>query len=190
MKVGVYVGSFDPVHKGHINMVKQLLNRRVVEKVMMVATESYWSKSLDASLNDRLAMLKLYQSKRIIIDEKHNHLVYTYQVLQAVAQDNPDWDLYLIIGDDLIISLDRWQNLDELLKFKIIVLNRTGIDIDQYIHKLPDPKKIIKVNDLIKYDISSSQVRQLIADDQIEGLNNYLDHGIIDYILKMNLYQD
>ena len=47
MKTGVYVGSFDPVHKGHMKMVKQLLNRNIVNQVVMVATTDYWDKNHD-----------------------------------------------------------------------------------------------------------------------------------------------
>ncbi|MEA5026231.1 MAG: nicotinate-nicotinamide nucleotide adenylyltransferase [Erysipelotrichaceae bacterium] len=189
MKTGVYVGSFDPVHKGHINLVKQLLNRRIVNQVVMVATGSYWQKALDASLTDRIAMLELYHSRRIIIDKENNNCQYTYQVMNQLHQQHPDWDLYLIIGDDLIPEFNKWQNLDELLKYKVIVINRCDINVSVYLDKYPDKQQFIIVKDFVKFDISSSQVRTMIKDGRAAELTKYLDHGTVNYLRDHHLYQ-
>ena len=58
MKIGVYVGSFNPVHKGHIKVVKKVL-KEYVDKVLIVPTLSYWDKNNLISITDRINMLKL-----------------------------------------------------------------------------------------------------------------------------------
>ena len=189
MRIGVYVGSFDPVHKGHIKMIKQLLNRRMITKVVLVATGSYWHKSLNASINDRIKMLKTYQSKRIIIDDKNNNLPYTYMVLNALQKEYPNDQLCLIIGDDLAVDLVKWQNLDELLKFSIIVINRFDLDISKQLDLLPKPNNIYVIKDMQIEEISSSYVRQLIDDGKLDHLSKYLDQNIINYIIDHKLYQ-
>ncbi len=190
MKTGVYVGSFDPVHKGHMKMVKQLLNRNIVNQVVMVATTDYWDKKLSASLSDRLAMLSVYQSKRIIIDNEHNHLQYTYQVLSSLKEKHPSWDLYLIIGDDLLVSFDKWQNLDELLQFKVIIIDRMAVDVNAYLKLLPKAEQFIKAKHFDKLAISSSQIRAMINMNREDELKKYLDPGVLNYIKDNRLYHN
>lgn len=190
MKTGVYVGSFDPVHKGHMKMVKQLLNRNIVNQVVMVATTDYWDKKLSASLSDRLAMLSVYQSKRIIIDNEHNHLQYTYQVLSSLKEKHSAWDLYLIIGDDLLVSFDKWQNLDELLQFKVIIIDRMALDVNAYLKLLPKAEQFIKAKHFDKLAISSSQIRAMINMNREDELKKYLDPGVLNYIKDNRLYHN
>ena len=56
MKIGVYVGSFNPVHKGHIKIVRHLL-KYFLDKVIVVATQNYWDKKNLINLNDRITIL-------------------------------------------------------------------------------------------------------------------------------------
>ena len=135
IKTGVYVGSFDPIHKGHINLAQQLLTKKVVDQIVMIATGNYWQKTLGASINDRLAMLDFYQSDKIIIDHVNNDQQYTYQILDRLKVQHPDWELALIIGDDLFSEFDHWQRLDRLLTNQIIVINRFDLNVDEHLKK-------------------------------------------------------
>ena len=62
MKIGVFVGSFDPVHEGHKKVIDHLINNGYVNKVIVVPTLSYWDKNLSSSLEDRVNMLKFYEN--------------------------------------------------------------------------------------------------------------------------------
>ncbi len=83
MKIGIYVESYNPFHKGHIHVVHYLLENNYVDKVLMIATKEYWDKNNLASMQDRIAMLKNYETDKIIIDTKHNKYKYTYQILKS-----------------------------------------------------------------------------------------------------------
>lgn len=190
MRTGIYVGSFDPIHKGHIYLAKQLLARKIVDQIVMIATGNYWQKTLGAEINDRLAMLDLFQSDRIIIDHVNNNQQYTYQILDKIKIQHPDWQLSLIIGDDLISKFDKWQRLDRLLTYQIIVINRLDIDVDYFVKKYDQQQQFMIIKDLDKFNASSTQIRQLIKDDvNSEELKNYLDVKVIEYITKHHLYQ-
>ena len=104
MKVGVYVGSFNPVHKGHIKIVRHLL-KYFLDKVIVVATQNYWDKKNLINLNDRINMLKKYESDKIIIDTDCNNYEYTYMVMSKLKEEYDD--LYLIIGADNIIAFNE-----------------------------------------------------------------------------------
>ena len=129
MKIGVYVGSFNPVHIGHIKIVKHLINNNYLDKVIIIPTESYWDKTNLVDIKHRINMLKFYENKYIHIDNKLNNYKYTYQILDELKKEYKKDDIYLIIGADNIISFDKWKKYKYLLKYNLIVINRNNIDI-------------------------------------------------------------
>ena len=180
MKLGVYVGSFNPVHKGHIKIVNYLLTNKYLDKVLIVPTLNYWDKTNLVSITDRINMLNFFKSDKIIIDNKHNHLIYTYELLQELEKVYND-TLYLIIGADNIINFNKWKNYEKLLNYPIIIMNRDNIDIYKYIEKYPNNKFIV-IDNYPYIKISSSIIRN--------NLNSkFLDKRVLDYIKKNNLYR-
>ncbi len=181
MKTGIYIGSFNPPHKGHIYVVNYLLDNKFVDKVIIVPTESYWDKQNLIDLKDRINMLKFYENELIKIDTHNNAYPYTYLLMRQLSQEYPDDTLYLVIGADNIINFDKWKNYEELLNYKIIVMNRNNIDIDSYIKKYNTPNFIV-INDFPFLDISSTEIRNNLD-------NEYLDKRVLEYIRKNNLYE-
>lgn len=164
MKIGVYVGSFNPVHKGHIKVVKKVL-KEYVDKVLIVPTLSYWDKNNLISITDRINMLKLYETKNILIDTKNNKCKFTYQVLRNIKQEYKDSKIYLIIGDDLLEYFDKWKNVDEILNnYNLIVTNKIS-----------------------ENEISSTIVRSMVSNNNDKVLK-YIDPKVYDYIKRNNLY--
>ena len=82
MKLGVYIGSFNPPHKGHIYVVNYLLDNLIVDKVLLVPTGNYWDKQSLVDITDRINMLKFYENDNIIIDTVNNNYPYTYQLMR------------------------------------------------------------------------------------------------------------
>ena len=96
MKIGIYVGSFNPVHKGHIKIVNYLLDNNILDKIIIIATGNYWNKQDLIDINRRISMLKKYENDKIIIDTKYNNLKYTYMVMSHIKKDYLDDTLYLV----------------------------------------------------------------------------------------------
>ena len=69
MKIGIYVGSFNPPHKGHIKIVNHLI-KNYLDKIIIIPTGNYWDKLDLVSINDRINMLRLYECENIIIDKE------------------------------------------------------------------------------------------------------------------------
>ena len=187
MLIGVYVGSFNPVHIGHIKIAKHLIEKKYVDKVLIVPTGNYWDKQDLIDVKDRINMLKFFEDDNIIIDDKHNGIDYTYQLLNTLEKENKDNEYALIIGADNIISFDKWKNYKEILKRKIFILNRNDININYYLKKLSKKDKYKIVDDLDIMDISSTRVRKNIKDN-IDVLKD-IDKDVYSYIIKHNLYK-
>lgn len=184
MKIAVYVGSFNPVHKGHIKVVKKIL-KEYVDKVIIVPTMSYWNKNNLISVNDRINMLKLYETKDIVIDNKNNNYEFTYQVLRNIQNEYKNDKIYLVIGDDLLKDFDKWKNVSEILKYNIIVIRRN--DIEESIYKKYENYNFIVKNKISSKEISSTIVRNMILNNNKEVIK-YIDLKVYDYIKRNNLY--
>lgn len=181
MKVGVYVGSFNPIHIGHKKIIDYLLDN-YLDKIIVIPTLNYWDKCNLIDIKDRINMLKFYENDKIIINDTLNNLDYTYQILNELKKQYKN--LYLIIGADNLEKFHLWKNVDEILKHNILVIPRNNIDVNKYINKFRN--KLIIVNNFIENPLSSTLIRNKIKNR--ENLNNYLDKEILNYIKNNNLY--
>ena len=181
MKLGIFIGSFNPIHIGHIKVMDYLISNNYVDKIVIVPTGSYWDKKIDVSLEDRLNMIKLLQKDYLIVEDQLNNTLYTYELLNKLQIKYPNDKLYLVISADNIISFDQWNNYQEILKYKIIVLNRDNINIKEYTNRFNCDNFII-VQEFNFIDISSTQIR-----DNVD--NKYLDNNVFEYIKARKLYK-
>lgn len=186
MKIGIYVGSFNPVHKAHVKIVNHLL--KYLDKIIVIPTGNYWDKNDLISVEHRINMWKFYQNEKIIIDENYNDLKYTYLILNELNKIYPNDELYLIIGADNLIDFDKWQNYQDILKHQLLIINRDNIDTKYYLNKF-NIKNYIIVSDLENQNISSTMIRDLLKTQNIKELNKLIDSKALDYIIKYNLYQ-
>ena len=181
MKIGIFIGSFNPPHLGHLDIIKYLLNKKYVDKILIVPTKNYWNKTNLIDINKRIAMLKFYENDNIKVDTSNNNYQYTYQLMRKLKKEYSHDELYLIIGADNIINFKKWKNYEELLTYNIIIMTRNNIDILKYTSHLTG--KFTVVNDYNFTDISSTKIRNNLF------LNKkYLQEDIYHYIIENKLY--
>lgn len=181
MKIGIFIGSFNPPHLGHLDIIKYLLNKKYVDKILIVPTKNYWNKTNLIDINKRIAMLKFYENDNIKVDTSNNNYQYTYQLMRKLKKEYSHDELYLIIGADNIINFKKWKNYEKLLTYNIIIMTRNNIDILKYTSHLTG--KFTVVNDYNFTDISSTKIRNNVF------LNKkYLQEDIYHYIIENKLY--
>ena len=180
MKLGIYIGSFNPPHIGHIDITNYLLHNKIVDKILIVPTLNYWNKNNLIDIKHRINMLKLIENDKIKIDTKNNKYIYTFELMRKLKEEYKKYELYLIIGADNIIEFDKWKNYEELLNYKIIIMNRDNIDIYKYIKKY-NTNNFIVINDYKSIKISSTEIRNNLNEE-------FLDKKILKYIKKNKLY--
>ena len=86
MRLGVFIGSFNPVHKGHIHLVNYLLDNNYVDQILIVATQNYWNKQDLVDIKHRINMLKFFETDKIHIDCEHNDISYTYLLMHELSK--------------------------------------------------------------------------------------------------------
>lgn len=188
MKIGVYVGSFDPFHKGHKIGIDYLLNNKYLDKIIVIPTMSYWDKNNLTDVKHRIKMLRFYETKNIIINDTLNDYQYTYQILNQLRKEYSNDNLYLIIGADNLEKFHLWKNTEEILNNKVIVLPRNNIDSLKYVNKFTKKENFIIIDSFLNIDISSTEIRKYLKEKNYKEVDKYLDKTIIDYIVKYKVY--
>ncbi|ENY53766.1 putative nicotinate-nucleotide adenylyltransferase [Metamycoplasma alkalescens 14918] len=130
MRIAIYGGSFNPIHKGHIELAKYAINDLFLDKLFFVpANKNPFKKSRNYVDNQhRINMLKLVLEDKMFISEfetKRKGNSYTIDTVNHFKNKFPNDELFLLIGTDNIPSLNKWKNINEIAKkVKIIAFKR------------------------------------------------------------------
>lgn len=191
MKIGVYIGSFNPVHVMHESIVNILLKEKTVDKIVIIPTNSSYNlKKGLAPYEDRFKMLELaFQNQNVIISDlektKYN---FTYQNINLLKEKYLYDELYLILGADNLFQFNTWQNYEEILKkCHLIIIGRDNLDMRVYINNnFTNYKLKFIVKDPVG-ELSSTLIRDRINNGY--EVENYLSDSVKEYISKNNLYK-
>lgn len=183
MRLGVFVGSFDPIHIGHIKVMDYLIENNYLDKIIILPTLNYWKKEVVVDVEKRAEMIKKIKRDYLIVDNTNNKFKYTYEVLNSLNKIYKNDELFLIISADNIVNFKNWMNVDEILKNnKVIVLNRNNIDINKYVNNFKLKDRFIVINDFPYINISSTELRKKINKD-------FLDEEVYNYIIENKIYE-
>lgn len=167
MKIGLYFGSFNPIHSGHLIIANHVLNSGLIDKLWFVVSPQNPFKKSNSLLNeyDRLHLVKTAteDDNRIYVSDVEFHLEkpsYTSQTLIYLTEKYPEHVFYIIIGSDSYQNLHQWKNGPFMMKtYHFIIYPRPGFKIDQ---ELPLQMFLLSAAPLL--DISSTNIRNLIKD--------------------------
>ncbi|MDR0915197.1 MAG: nicotinate (nicotinamide) nucleotide adenylyltransferase [Endomicrobium sp.] len=187
-KIAIFGGSFDPIHKAHIQVAQLALQLYKLNTIFFVIAIKPPNKSIQyANIIDRINMLQIatYNLKhmKISLYEVNKHrTVYSYQTLDYFQRKYSKAKIYMIIGSDCVLNFHSWRNICYIKKhYNLIVINRPGVNISKN-----EINYYNCINDKV-YDISSTMIRQLIKDKNNKA-SLYLNPQVYKYILKNSLY--
>ena len=193
MKIGIFGGSFNPPHKMHLNIVEELLNEKVLDKVIIVPTGLHYSYKNNLVSNEhRYNMLKLmtqHNDKIEISDfEFKDEEIHSYDTLEYYKDIYKNDTIYFVCGLDNISYVDKWYKGEYLLNnYKFLVITRDTNNLDEILLKYEKYKDNIIITNIKSNTISSSYIRDELKEKNY-NLNDYLDQKVIDYIKENNLY--
>lgn len=137
-RIGIFGGTFDPLHIGHIQCVRTVHTRLNLEKIFVIpAAQNPRKPRVEGPLDeDRLEMCRVglrSDAEYVIVDDreiKRGGLSYTVTTLESFAKDYKPEEMHLIIGMDQFEELDRWHRVDQILELaNIVVVSRTGHNV-------------------------------------------------------------
>lgn len=192
MNIGLYFGTFDPIHFGHINIANFLVNNDLVEKVWFVVTPQNPVKSS----NNLIDFMHRYEMVKIQVKDNNNLLAsdielnlkrpnYTIDSLRYISKAYPDNSFSLIIGEDNFVNFKKWREYKEIMSYyKIYVYPRKT--------RLKTDMKLIMSNniEMIKaplIDLTSTNIRNSINDK--DCTNQFISDSVYKYITTNNLYK-
>jgi nicotinate-nucleotide adenylyltransferase len=166
MNVGLYFGSFNPVHTGHLIIANHLLNYSDLEKIWFVVSPQNPFKENNSLLNEynRLHLLKSAtedDSRIKVLDIEFNlpKPSYTATTLMHLEEKFPGNNYSMIMGSDSFQNLHKWKNYESIIKnYSIYIYPRPGFEIKNNINAK------IKVVDAPLLQISATNIRQMIRE--------------------------
>ena len=196
MKIGIFGGSFNPPHKMHKEIAKELIKKGYVDKIIFVPTGSKYEYKNNLESNEvRYTMLSLMccKEKDITISkyELQDKPIYTYQSLDHFQRRHQDDEVYFICGTDNLSYMDQWKRGKYILEnYKILVIKRETDDIEPLLEKYKKYKENIVVTDVKEQKLSSTYIREEIKKGNYRNIKKYVDKKVYRYIRKNHLYQD
>ena len=168
MKVGLFFGSFNPIHIGHLVIANHILNETDLRKIWFVVSPHNPLKPSFSLLNeyDRFHLVQ----KAV---EENNHLrasdiefslpkpSYTVHTLAYLQEKYPAYSFSMIMGSDSFQNLNKWKNFETIIgNYPIIIFKRPGFEIE---NKLNAQIKIMQAPLL---EISATHIRELIREEK------------------------
>ena len=167
MKIGLYFGSFNPIHNGHLIIANHIVNFGDVDEVWFVISvqSPFKQKSSLIDNYDRLNLVELGignndKLKPCTIEFNLPTPNYTIDTLTYLKEQYPKYDFSLIMGSDNLVSFNHWKNYDVILKYyKILVYMRPGFEDVAFLNH---PSVSTMQAPLL--EISASYIRKLIKE--------------------------
>ena len=197
-RIGIYGGTFNPPHIGHLEAAKQAVSRLNLDRLLMVPASIAPHKVLppnSPTAQQRLAMLRIAaadcpQIQVSDVELCREGVSYTWQTVRTLRQQNPQAELILIMGTDMFLSFRDWKNPEEILKDASLAVFYRGdrgehaaIDAEKAFWEEKGVRVQLVQNDVI--NISSTQMRRLLI---FRCAADFLPAGVLDYIREHYLY--
>lgn len=197
MRIGLYGGTFDPIHTGHLIVIENAINYMNLDKVIILPSSNppHKKHKKKTATNIRVEMVAeaIKDNDKIILStyESTDQTVrYTHETIRYFKKYFPEDEIFYILGEDSFLTIDTWRNYEDILDENIIVFTRSNIDSDSELVKKveiikKDNPNIFLINNL-NINISSTLIRGLVKDKKSI---KYLVSDEVKYIIeKRGLY--
>ncbi len=190
MKIGIFGGSFNPIHNGHIALGECMLRAMQLDEVWYLVSPQNPLKRTATDLIDererlRLVQLALQDHQGLRASDFEFSLPrpsYTWDTLQALHRSHPDAEFTLIIGGDNWVHFDKWAHHDEIVAtHSIAIFPREDCPIDE--STLPHNVHLVHVP---LVNVTSTMLRRMIHDG--EDISQYVPAVVADEIARRKLY--
>lgn len=186
-KIGVFGGTFDPIHNGHLKAAQDVAEKLKLDLVLFVPTADSWQKDLVSTASHRVAMLKLALAANPkfqldLTDVERGGATYTIDTLRDLKTKHPDDELFFILGTDAFAGINTWKDSESLYSLaKFAVVSRPGYQLDS-----ANAEKVTVVS-IEALNLSATQVREAVQSGQ--DITDLVPAEVANYIKVNNLYE-
>lgn len=192
MKVGLYFGTFNPIHIGHLTIANHLAEHSDLDQIWFVVTPQSPFKKKNSMLDNRQRYEMVYRATKDYDKLKPSDIEfglkqpnYTIDTLTYLEEKFPDYEFALIMGEDNLKSFHKWKNYELILEnYSVYVYPR--ISEGKTDTQFKDHPKIHHVDAPIM-ELSSTLIRNSIKEGK--NVRPMLPHSVWEYIDEMNFYK-
>ncbi len=197
MRIGIYGGAFNPVHKGHVKLAEEVKTKANLDKIIIMPSGISPHKNSDSLIDSshRLEMCKLAFTADCYsvsdLEIKRQGKSYTVDTVADLKATYYDDELFLIMGSDMLLSFHRWYRYEEILSnVTIVATTRQGdISIDELKkYSRETLGKDTLIIDFEPFECSSTQVRNALLSG--ENVTDLVPEKVLGYIKENALYTD
>ena len=173
IKIGIFGGSFDPIHRSHIRVIEEALRQLQLDKILVIPTANNpWKDSVGATKEQRLKMLEIalhrYRNVEICryeIDQDGNDKKYTIDTINYLKTIYPKEQLYFIMGMDQASLFHKWKDAKKISELvSLVVFERVGYQINENLNRFNFIKLELIASDDASSDIRSGKLHALLPE--------------------------
>jgi len=197
-KIGIFGGSFNPIHIGHLILAQEVQHKAGLQKVLFIPTADNPLKEKDSEETKA----ERYEMTRMAIEDNENFAIsdievrstgysYTIDTVKKLMAADPEAQYYFLCGEDIIFQLERWKDFEELFRLVIFVVTyRPGYDFEKLRVEAQRLKQMYGANIEILQapliEISSTTIRERVK--QNISVRYLVTEKVHDYIKDKRLY--
>jgi len=191
MKIGIFGGSFDPIHIGHAIIAQHIISSGAVDRLWFMVSPVNplkAGKEQHVADTDRLRMVEMVSRPMEGVETSAFEFTmprpsYTIDTLNALQAKFPDDEFYLVTGGDNWQIFNKWRNSEEILaKYHLLIYPRLGYEVI-----IPDDlKDRVTLVEAPIIELSSTEVRERLANGQ--SVRYYVPDEVLGYIERHHLY--
>ena len=210
-KIGIFGGTFNPVHKGHEIAAVEFYNRFELNKLIIIPANTPPHKFIGEKVSalQRFEMCEIgfekyrrdynYNIEVSDIEIKKDGVSYTYDTVKTLREIYPGGEIYFLAGSDMFLYLEHWHKYRELLEICVFTIAfRFGFNENR-----PEQAEVLRLRENLinqgykieilnnaPFEISSTELRGKIKNFGYDspGLDNYLSPEVVDYIRERKIY--
>jgi nicotinate-nucleotide adenylyltransferase len=200
MKKGIFGGTFDPIHNGHLYIAYEAMEKIGLDEIVFMPSgnppHKTERKKTDANIRYELVKMAVREENRFTVNSfeiDNQGLSYTYKTVEHFKNLEPDTEWYFITGADCLAELGAWKCVDRILKAcTLMVFNREGYNREYLIKEKKKVEELYKTKimflEVKPYPVSSTEIRHLIMQHREAGF--LIPSSVYNTILELQLYNE
>jgi nicotinate-nucleotide adenylyltransferase len=190
-RVGVFGGSFDPVHNAHLALARLALEQLALDEVRWIPAGQPWQKTrvlTDGADREAMVRLAIEGQPRFVLDRielRRKGVTFTLDTVRELDASEPGTEWFLILGQDQYATLHTWRDWRELVALvTLAIANRPDAEPTVNAHIARVPHQLVT---LPMMDVSSTEVRRRVAAG--ESIADLVPAAVASYIERRRLYR-
>ncbi len=199
-KLGLFGGSFNPPHNGHLHLAREFRDKLSLDKIVIMPANipPHKSSGAFAEAAERIQMCRLAFEESFFevstMEINRGGTSYTVDTVRELAEIYPDYTLHLLVGTDMLYYFDKWKDYNKILEQAVLCVimrheNDELLKMRAYCREvLRDYDDKIQILNTAPYEINSTKIRENVKSG--ESIAEFLPEKVCDYIKQRGLYID